>query len=183
MRIDLYCAVSSHMTRLNIGNLLEAFASLRPRLEAAAHARTGSRAMAEELIQETWMKLDSVSSNNTIENPGAFVTRVANNTISDHLRKERRRARIDEELAEVLWEATDEVSPERALIGRQDLHAVEAVLAGMPERTRRIFLRNRIDGVPHRRIAEEFGISDEAVYYHIRRALEALAGLRDRLAP
>ena len=47
------------------------------------------------------------------------------------------------------------------------------------EKTRRIFLMNRIERIPHRRIAEQLGITDEAVYYHIRRALERLAALRD----
>ncbi len=78
---------------------------------------------------------------------------------------------------------TDEVSPERMLIGREGLRAVEAALARMPQNTREIFLRNRIDGIPHRRIAEEGGISDEAVYYHIRRAFEALADVPDQLLP
>jgi RNA polymerase sigma-70 factor (ECF subfamily) len=41
---------------------------------------------------------------------------------------------------------------------------------------------NRIDGIPHRRIAEQMGMTDEAVYYHVRRALERLARLRDDLA-
>ncbi len=132
-------------------------------------------------MQDTWLKLESVKSRESIDNPRAFASRIANNTVSGHLRKERRRSEIDCELAEFLWDGTDEVSPERALIGREGLRAVEEALAGMPQKTREIFLRNRIDGVPHRRIAEELGISDEAVYYHIRRALEALADLRDEL--
>lgn len=132
-------------------------------------------------MQDAWLKIDSVKSSESIENPRAFVARIANNTVSGHLRKERRRSEIDGELAELLWEVTDEVSPERALICRESLRAVEVALARMPEKTRKIFLRNRIDGVPHRRIAEQLEISDEAVYYHIRRALEALADLRDEL--
>jgi RNA polymerase sigma-70 factor (ECF subfamily) len=71
------------------------------------------------------------------------------------------------------------VSPERTVIGRENLDAVRAALDELPEKTRRIFLMNRIDGIPHRRIAEQMGITDEAVYYHVRRALERLARLRD----
>jgi RNA polymerase sigma-70 factor (ECF subfamily) len=52
-------------------------------------------------------------------------------------------------------------------------------LDNLPEKTRRIFLMNRIEHISHRKIAEKLGISDEAVYYHIRRALERLAKVRD----
>jgi RNA polymerase sigma-70 factor (ECF subfamily) len=166
---------------LDIGTLFKAFANLRPRLGAVAQARTGSRATADDLMQETWLKLGAVRSGEPIKNPNAFVRRIAENTITDHIRKERRRVRLDSELAEFLWDVTDEMSPERALISQERLRAVQSALAKMPERTRTIFLRNRIDGVPHRQIAEELGISCQAVYYHIRRALEALAELRDQL--
>jgi RNA polymerase sigma-70 factor (ECF subfamily) len=81
-----------------------------------------------------------------------------------------------------LGETVDEVSPERVLIDRQTLGCVCAALDQLPEKTRRIFLMNRIGQIPHRRIAEMLGISDEAVYYHIRRALERLAVLRDELS-
>ena len=66
-------------------------------------------------------------------------------------------------------------------MGRDALRAVQVALDELPEKTRRIFLMNRIEGVPHRKIAELLDMSDEAVYYHIRRALEHLAHLRDEL--
>lgn len=169
------------MDRLKLGQLLTAFAALKQRLESLAQARTGSRAIAEELVQDTWLKL-SGSRGDVIDNPGGFISQVARNTVTDHLRKERRRAEIDAELSDLLWPGIDEVSPERTLIGREQVQRVRAVLGELPEKTRKIFLMNRIDGIPHRRIAELFDMTDEAVYYHIRRALERLATLRDEIA-
>lgn len=153
----------------------------RPRLEAIARMRTGSQAAAEDLIQDTWLKLEKSSFEETLENPIGFITRVANHTVTDHLRKERRRAEIDNELANVLWNSVDEVSPERKLLGNENLIAVSKALDALPEKTRRIFLMNRIEGISHRKIAALLEISDQAVYYHIRRALEHLATLRDEL--
>ncbi len=169
------------MDRLTLGRLLSTFAALKPRLVALAQARTGSRAIAEELVQDTWLKL-SGSRAETIDNPGGFINQVARNTISDHLRKERRRTEIDAEISDLLWPAVDDVSPERTLIGREHVQHVRAVLDELPEKTRRIFLMNRIESISHRRIAELFDMTDEAVYYHIRRALERLAELRDEIA-
>jgi len=133
-------------------------------------------------MQDTWIKLEGARPEQVLDNPVGYVTRVANNLVADHMRKERRRAAIDSEVASLLWENVDAVSPERALIAQENLKAVRAALDELPEKTRRIFLMNRIEGIPHRRIAEMLGISDEAVYYHIRRALERLAVLRNDLA-
>lgn len=168
--------------RLKLTKLIGAFVKARPRLEAVAQARTGCRAMAEDLIQDTWLKLENTRQDGQIDNPGGFITHVANTTVAGHLRKERRRTEINAELSGLLWDSVDEASPERVLIGRENLCLVCAVLNELPPKTRRIFLMNRIEQIPHRRIAEMLGISDEAVFYHIRRALERLAELRDELA-
>jgi RNA polymerase sigma-70 factor (ECF subfamily) len=168
--------------KLDLKRLMAAFMKMRPRLEATALSRARCPATAEDLVQDTWLKLDKARSVAAIDNPAGFVTQVARNTVSDHLRKERRRSEIDREISGLLWEGVDEMSPERMVIGRENLDAVRAALDELPEKTRRIFLMNRIDGIPHRRIAEQMGMTDEAVYYHVRRALERLARLRDDLA-
>lgn len=170
------------MDRLKLAKLIDAFVKVRPRLEAAAKARTGCAASAEDLVQDAWLKLEATRIDGTIGNPGGYITRVAQNVVADHLRKERRRSGIDAELGGLLWETSDDISPERMLLGRERLDAVRDALDKLPERTRRIFLMNRMEGIPHRRIAEQLGITDEAVYYHIRRALERLADLRDQPA-
>lgn len=177
-----FLTVVAGVDRLRLGKLIGAFVKARPRLEAAARARTGCRAAAEDLVQDAWLKLENTRFDGEIHNPGGFITQVASTTVAGHLRKERRRAEIDAEISEFLWDTVDEASPERLMIGRETLCKVCAALDALPARTRRIFLMNRIEQIPHRRIAEMLGISDEAVYYHIRRALERLAVLRDELA-
>lgn len=172
----------ARVKKFDLDKLIRTFVKVSPRLQSIARARTRCSATAEDLIQDAWLNLIKSQSGTVIEAPTGYVVRVANNTIIGHLRKEKRRSQIDSEINDLLWETTDEISPERVVIGRQNLRTVQAALDKMPEKTRRIFLMNRIDGIPHRRIADMFGITDEAVYYHIRRALERLAELRDELA-
>lgn len=164
-----------------MSKFLSAFFQARNRLKTIATARTGNWATAEDLLQDTWLKIENRRGEDVIDNPAGFITQVVRHAVSDHVRKERRRAEIDAEIAGLLWETTDEISPERTVIGQENLARVATVLDELPEKTRRIFLLNRIDQVPHRRIAEMIGISDEAVYYHIRRALEHLSELRDQM--
>lgn len=164
-----------------LGKLISTFIALRPRLVAHAQSRLGSHAIAEELVQDSWVRLETARGTTAVDNPTGFIVQVVNNAVCDHFRKERRRSDIDAEIHGLLWEQHDDLSPERALIGRQNLRAVQMALDELPEKTRRIFLMNRVGAVPHRRIAEMLDMSDEAVYYHIRRALEHLARLRDDL--
>lgn len=166
---------------IDIGKMLETFVRLRPQLLAFARNRRLDQSLAEDLMQDTWLKMQTAIPQADIENHAGYIRRSAANATNDHLRKERRRKDIDAEIQDILTETADDVSPERQLAGRQTLQAVNEVLEAMPERTRRIFLMNRIDGVSHRRIAEMEAITEEAVYYHIRRALERLAALRRTL--
>lgn len=166
----------------DLSRMLEAFLRARPHLLNAAQRRV-SRDCAEDAAQETWVRIAAAQAGEKVDNPGGYITRTMNNTVTDHLRRERRQRTIDAEVREILAGGADEVSPERQLMGRQMLDAVKVALEAMPERTRRIFLMNRIEGISHRRLAELENISEEAVYYHIRRALERLATLRRDMAP
>lgn len=130
-------------------------------------------------MQDTWIKLSTLEDTTAISNPPAFMQRVARNLAVDHYRKERRRTSLDEELKDILWESVDEASPERILMGREMLAAVERKLAELPAQSRDIFLMNRFQGKTHRAIAEELGVSEQTVYYHIRRVLDELGRVRD----
>ncbi|MCL8000328.1 sigma-70 family RNA polymerase sigma factor [Brucella sp. 21LCYQ03] len=141
--------------------------------------RTSNRATAEDVVQDAWLKLEAAEASTPVDNIGGYLSRVVNNAITDHFRKERRRSQIDQELSDILWESIDTISPEQVMIDRENLALLCNALDELPKKTREIFLLNRMQGVPHRKIAEQMGISDNAVYYHIRRALEHLAKFRD----
>ncbi|MDE1993436.1 MAG: RNA polymerase sigma factor [Rhizobiaceae bacterium] len=160
--------------------LLGSFLAMRPLLEARVRRQLGSRTLAEDVLHDSWLKLSAIDDEARIDNPAAYISQTVHNTAIGHLRKETRRAEIDAEVEQILW-GSDENTPERTAIARDLLRAVQAELDALPERTRSIFLKNRIDGLSHRLIAQEFGITEEAVYYHIRRALDRLAAIRDQI--
>jgi RNA polymerase sigma factor (sigma-70 family) len=159
---------------------LEAFLRSRSTLERVATSYTKNGTVAEDIVQDIWIKLDSAEPVDEIDSPSRYMTRVVRNAALDQFRKERRQSAIRDEVTDLIWEPRDDISPERIAMGRDELRRVEAVLASLPEKTRKIFLMNRIEGVSHRKIAEQMAISEEAVYYHIRRALERLVDLRDQ---
>ncbi|WP_073014228.1 RNA polymerase sigma factor [Roseibium suaedae] len=154
---------------------------MKPQLLAVTRQRRVDRSLADDLIQESWVKVQTAVSDQNIENLAGYVHRTLSNTTLDHLRREKRRREIDAEVQDILSEGTYDISPERAVMAREMLEVVTEALNAMPERSRRIFLMNRIDGLSHRKIAALEGISEEAVYYHIRRVLERLATARAEL--
>lgn len=161
-----------------IARLLSSFVHLKPQLLATARQRRIDQALAEDLIQDAWIKVQTAMPEHSIENLAGYIHRTVSNTTLDHLRREKRRREIDAEVQDILSEDIEDRSPERAVMARQTLNAVTESLDAMPERSRRIFLMNRVDGLSHKRIAELEKITEEAVYYHIRRVLERLAVLR-----
>ncbi|MCK9919310.1 RNA polymerase sigma factor [Microbacteriaceae bacterium K1510] len=158
---------------------LELFLSMRPKLEAAIFRRVGCRTTAADLVQDTWLHLARIEADRPIGNAGAYVHRVAVNLALDHVRSEKRRATLGPASQGLLDAATEERTPERVLIGRDQIAAFRRAVADLPEQSRRIFFMNRFEGKPHRRIAQELGVSETTVNFHIRRVLQRLSELRD----
>jgi len=146
------------------------------KLEAALRRYFRRRAAAHEvddLVQEVFVHLQSRRSQQQVEDIDRYVFVVAGNVLMRRHRKERRWTRalsidpLDDEV---------QISPERALLGKDKLNAAIALLGQLPPRTRQIFLLHRFDDMTYPRIAAALGISKSAVEKHMIRALRALHG-------
>jgi RNA polymerase sigma-70 factor (ECF subfamily) len=69
-------------------------------------------------------------------------------------------------------------SAERVIDARRLSELVARRLLELPERTRRILLRHRIDGISQRAIAAEFGVSQSTIESDLRLAYRFLDMLR-----
>jgi RNA polymerase sigma-70 factor (ECF subfamily) len=126
---------------------------------------------APDLTQEVFIRLLRSGAFERIETPGAYLMRSARNLLIDRARRKMRAQAIscpfkDGRDAPVPPEQTwriEEVDARR--IYRR------AVLA-MPRQTRRIFLMHRLTDKTYCEIAEELGIADKSVDYHMMRALK-----------
>ncbi|WP_083265739.1 MULTISPECIES: RNA polymerase sigma factor [Pseudomonadaceae] len=151
--------------------LLRTFLAERSRMEALVNRRVRCRATAADLVQELflrfWRRADA-----QVEDLATYLLRSARNMAIDHLRSEGSRSRTEAGLLaeQHLPEPAD---PEAALAAGHDLRHVQAALRALPERTRHIFLLNRIHGRTYGEIAQAMGLSQSAVEKHMMRALEA----------
>ncbi len=155
---------------------------MRPGLVRFLTRRTGCPSAAEDLTQDLWLRMDAIwrEAAPDVRNPAAYLFRAAANLAKDHARAEKRRAALNAEaMALVMLGLPAMPSPEGAVDAAEHLATVETAIAALPPRTRQIFAMNRFEGVPYRRIAARLGISTTAVEKHMKRALDALAGMRD----
>ncbi|MDN3518487.1 sigma-70 family RNA polymerase sigma factor [Aquisalimonas lutea] len=125
-------------------------------------------AVAEELVQESFLRL---LDRPFMEHSAALLHRTARNLALDYLRSKKVRDRRPQGLREMdegILPPTDHVV-EMA----DEWQQLIEVLEQLPERTRQIFLLNRVDGETYAAIAGMLGISTSAVEKHMMRAMKA----------
>lgn len=152
---------------------------LRHRSELLRFLRARApREDAEDLAQELWIRVQSLSSG-PIADPLPYLYRMANNLALDMGRSANRRRRRDHEWASDSGDhdLAPHISGERIVLARDRLRTVEARLAGLGERTWTILRMFRIQGVPQERIAADLGISLSAVEKHLQKAYRALLNI------
>ncbi|MCI4589463.1 RNA polymerase sigma factor [Sphingobium sp. BYY-5] len=166
------------------GGLLGVFIASRPALLRYLMLRGAVAEEAEDILQEIYLKL-SVDRIGPVAEPRAYLYRMTNNHFLGHRRAAGRRIRREEDWVDVHSgeerEVDERPSAEAQLIAREQLAILQRVLDGLPERTRTIFRRFRIENEPQRQIAADIGISVSAVEKHLTRAYEAIAAAKLRL--
>ena len=133
---------------------------------------------AADLTQEVFVRLMRSEAAGALENPRAYLYRIASNLLADHFRGAKLQPKVT---GAALWETVpDEApSPERALLTRDELRRLEGAIDELPPRQREILLLHKFEGLSYGAIAERLGISKNTVMVHMMRAL---ARCRDRLS-
>jgi RNA polymerase sigma-70 factor (ECF subfamily) len=149
--------------------------SERYRLPLTAYfaRRVGSRAEAEDLTQEVFLRMVRRLELENVENVEAFVFRTAVNLLRDRSRRDKSQTERKVEFAN-RHPDVDDLSPERVFDSRQSLTNVIAVLEQLDERTRDAFILHRLEGMKHAQIAELLGVSVSSVEKYIIKALTLL---------
>ena len=137
---------------------------------------TGGDNGAEDVIQAVWFKARGVDDSQAIDNPRAYLYRLAANLATDHGRESTRRNRL---LADhYLWGPDEVISTEEQAMAQDELQRVLDAAGHLPEPTRTIFRLNRLQGLTQAEIARRLGVSVTTVENHVRTALQRLAWAR-----
>jgi len=155
------------------GTLDEAFMGHRPALLRYFRAR-GASEEAEDLLQDLWLKLSSAGAIEA-EDTLAYLYRMAHNLMLDRRRAAVRRRIREENYQESIGETDETPDAEHVLLARERLREVDRALASLGPKTDYIFRRHRVDGIPQRDIATEFGVTLSAIEKHLQKAYRAVA--------
>jgi RNA polymerase sigma-70 factor (ECF subfamily) len=163
----LASAFGSLMTP-NPSPLLQVFLAERERIVRLLRRLVRSRATAEDLAQDAFLRLWGRA---LAGDSRSLLFRTAQNLAIDHLRSGLVQAR-HAETARREQTARPAPAPDQSAAAREEIAALVAALSALPDRARRAFLLNRLDGLSYTQIAAALGISVSTVEKDIIRALE-----------
>ena len=127
---------------------------------------------AEDLVQNVFLNIQSRGAQaGAIENVEGYLFRTAANVLARRLGRDAWRG----DPLSVVVEPQDELSPERALIAKEQLERVVEALKTLPPRTRQAFILHRFEEMTYAAIAARMNISTKAVDHAIQRALKHLS--------
>ena len=150
-------------------------AALRPALLKYFLRKCRNAAEAEDLAQDVLERALAHSRWESAEHAKGYIFRIAVNRWHDRNRRRMTHGSVVEWDDAAAYAQAEGISPERVLTGRQELHVVVAALLELSERTRDVFMLDRLEHLKHGEIAQIFGISVSAVEKHVSKAVAHLA--------
>lgn len=150
--------------------LLDVFLSRRSEIEQVLSNRTGDPALAADLVQDLYFRLERISERLPNEAEAyRYLLRMALNASIDHLRVEKRRTELLAGAACLFDHAAP--GPESATVARDTLRDIDTALDALPDKARDMLYLSRVEGLTHGEIAERMGVSRSLVEKYIIRAL------------
>jgi len=122
----------------------------------------GSRAQAEDLVQEAWLRLDAAAAERVVQEPLGYLFRIIRNLASDQSRaasRERRWQQEGEASIEAVLGMRPSSTPENIALHKDQMRLLMAALDELPKRTRIAFGMHRLGGYKLREIAAFLDIS------------------------
>lgn len=144
-------------------------------LTAYVRSLVDSPPVAADIVQETWARAIPSLRSGKVENPRAFLYRVARNLVNDGARHHKKWSPWlgGEEMAATIPDDTPD--PERQALAQNRLRIVLDLAESLPPRCREIFALRKLEGLDQGEIAQRLGITRGAVEKQLRHALLVLA--------
>jgi RNA polymerase sigma factor (sigma-70 family) len=174
--------IGGTMSDTNITALRDLLLANYSGLDRQLTRRLGSADFASDVLQETYLRLEDKKEIGAVRSPKAYLFRIALNIANDRRRAESRRLTADE-VDGLLDIPDDRPDAARVIEDRSEVSLLRRAIAELPERRRRVLLLSRIEGMPHRDIAKQLGVTVRTVEMDLKQAVEHCAQRLKRHLP
>lgn len=142
----------------------------------------GNAELAEDLVQETFVRATISLQNADGDNAKAWLFQVARNTYLDEWRKAERRR--NNPIYQLFLKPKDMHSPygvpEHELIEKENIYIIQTSLAHLPEKYRTVYILREDENFSYREISKLLNISEENVKVLLYRARKKMEGYLKR---
>lgn len=135
------------------------------------------RLLAEDIVQEAFLRYQEVSRWSVIEHPRAYLTKITRNILVDHWRRTpiRERTQRMADIGEMLSAPEPDSSPYQEVAPN-----LESALERLPWKQRKIVQQHYLHGKPYAQVAEELNMNVAAVKVASMRARRKLRTILER---
>ncbi|MEM7574162.1 MAG: RNA polymerase sigma-70 factor [Bacteroidota bacterium] len=154
------------------GHFRELFQELGASLRNFLYYKSGDLQRAEDISQEAFVKLWQACARVAPDKARAYLYRVANNLFLDRVKHDKVVLKFQQQQSTSVQ--VDSKNPERLLEAEELRERLTAAISALPEKSRTVFLLNRIDGLSYQEMADRLGISKKAVEKRMSKALVEL---------
>ena len=134
--------------------------------------KVNSQEIAQDLTSETFLRgWESFKNGNKIENPQAFLYKIARNLVTDHYREKGKTQIVSAEYVKITDPRTN--LEEKAILN-SDLDTIRLALTSLKENYQNVIIWHYLDDLSISEIAKTLGKSEEATRVQLHRALKSL---------
>ncbi len=170
--IDFSTELARKIKRSDSAAFKSAFDSFQAKLFAFLHYKLGDSAVAEDILQEVFIKLwenrHQLKEDLSLK---SYLYTIANNLALNHLRHSKIVVRFQQEQKS---EQQFGDSAHDELVKRETRENLLRAIEKLPEKNRMVFMLSRFDDLSYREIAGQLEISIKTVESHMGKALKLL---------
>jgi RNA polymerase sigma factor (sigma-70 family) len=135
--------------------------------------RLGSAELASDALHDTWVHLeDRNEDNGPVQNPAAYLMRMATNIAFDRVQRDQRYMSSDEVDTLLAGIVDPAPGPAQVAAARDEIETLSRLIDSLPPRRRAIFLAVRVEELSNQAAAARFGVSARLIGLELKRAHE-----------
>lgn len=135
------------------------------------YRRVNCRETALDIVQDCFMRLAGYMESNKLDNPRAFLFRIAANQATDHLRRQSRVVGRAIDVAEIADLSDPTPAPDEIASAIERIDKLKQALSELPPNRREVFILRNIQQRSYAEITEQTGLSYNTIFKYINEAL------------